>query len=526
MSIPNNFDFHHGLLCVRRTPPSPSRPYLRQKEPRGCRRRLTLPVIRNVLLAVRTLLKSPVVTSVALVSLALRVGANAAIFSLFNQLLLRPLPVTEPERLVNLGAPGPKPGRDTCNRAGRCDAVFSYPMFRDLRRDQTAFTDIAGHRTFGLNITFGGQTVSGEGVQISGSYFPTLGLVPELGRLFGPEVDVPIGGHPQAVLSHDFWQTRLDSDPTAIGTAIVVNGQPMTIVGVAPAGFRGTTLGVRPMIFVPMTMRGRLVADTDEFDNRRSYWVYLFARLAPDVSRAQASAQLEPLYRSILTEVEAPLQINMSDQTMSQFLAKPILLEDGRRGQSGMDEEASAPLILLFVVTGIVVLIACANIANLLLARAAARTSEMAVRLSLGASRRQLLTQLLTESCLLSLMGGIAGILVAGWTLRLVGTLLPPNDATTLQLTLDPAGVGFTLAISALTGLLFGIFPALHSTRSDLITVLKDQAGQPAGARTAARFRTGLVVAQVALSMTLLGAAGLPRRELAQCQSRRPRPAA
>ena len=194
---------------------------------------------------------------------------------------------------------------------------------------------------------------------------------------------------------------------------------------------------------------------------------------------------------------------------MSRFLSKPIPIEDGRRGQSSMDEEANAPLMLLFAVTAIVVLIACANIANLLLARSAARAPEMAVRLSIGASRRHLLTQLLTESSLLALLGGAVGLLVARWTLGVIGTLLPPEGATTLQLTLDPAAMAFTMALSLLTGLLFGIFPALHSTRSDLIVTLKDQAGQPAGARAAARFRTGLVVAQFALSMTLLVAAGL-----------------
>ena len=424
-------------------------------------------------------------------------------------MLLRPLPVVEPGRLVNLEAPGPKPGSDSCNQAGGCDEVFSYPMFRDLKRDQTVFTDIVAHRTLGISMAYEGQTFSGDGMQVSGSYFSTLGLIPALGRLLGPEVDEPIGGHPLVVLSHDFWQTRLDSDPDVLDDAIVVNGRPMTIVGVAPAGFRGTTLGSQPMIFVPISMRSTLVAGFDAFENRRSYWVYLFARLKPNVSIAQARAGLEPLYWSILSEVEAPLQTNMSEQTMSRFLSKPIPIEDGRRGQSSMDEEANAPLMLLFAVTAIVVLIACANIANLLLARSAARAPEMAVRLSIGASRRHLLTQLLTESSLLALLGGAVGLLVARWTLGVIGTLLPPEGATTLQLTLDPAAMAFTMALSLLTGLLFGIFPALHSTRSDLIVTLKDQAGQPAGARAAARFRTGLVVAQFALSMTLLVAAGL-----------------
>ena len=348
----------------------------------------------NLKLAVRTLLKTPIVTGVAVVSLALGIGSNAAIFSLFNQILLRPLPVVEPERLVNLEAPGPKPGSDNCNQAGGCDEVFSYPMFRDLQRGNTVFTDIAAHRTFGGNVVYDGQTFSGQGVQVSGSYFPVLGLVPALGRLLGPEVDEPIGGHPVVVLSHDFWQSRLGGRPDILGDPISVNGQPLTIVGVAPPGFRGTTLGVRPMLFAPITMRTALSAGFDAFENRRSYWVYLFARLKPAVSIAQAGAALEPLYWGILSDVEAALQVSLSEQTMARFVSKPIPIKDGRRGQSSMDEEASAPLMLLFGVTGFVVLIACANIANLLLARAAVRASEMAVRLSLGASRRHLLAQL------------------------------------------------------------------------------------------------------------------------------------
>ena len=465
-------------------------------------------------LAVRTLTRTPFVTAVAVLSLALGIGANTAIFSLFNQLLLRPLPVHAPERLVNLAAPGPKPGSDNCNQAGGCDEVFSYPMFRDLQREQAVFTDIAAHRLFGVNIVHAGETINGDGMQVSGSYFPALGLVPALGRLIGPEVDEPIGGHPVVVLSHDFWRTRLAADPSVIDDAILVNGVAMTIAGVAPPGFNGTTIGARPMVFVPITMRGQVSPGFDDFEDRRSYWAYLFARLKPGMSLEQAQAGLEPLYRGILAGVEAPLQEQMSDQTMAQFLAKPIPLEDGRRGQSSVSEEARAPLVLLFSVTVIVLLIACANIANLLLARSAARAPEMAVRLSIGASRRHLLAQLLTESCVLAIAGGTAGLVVAHWTLGLIGSLLPAEALEAVALTLEPSAVAFTMAVALGTGVLFGLFPALQSTRSDLVSTIKGQAGQPSGARGAARFRAGLVTAQFALSMVLLVAAGLFIRSL------------
>ena len=464
--------------------------------------------MRNITFAVRMLRKTPVVTGVAVVSLALGIGSTAAIFSLISQILLRPLPVVEPARLVNLEAPGPKPGSDSCNTAGGCDEVFSYPMFRDLEREQTVFTHLAAHRTFGINVVYEGRTINGQGVQVAGSYFPALGLQPAAGRLLGPDVDSPVGGHPVAVLSHEFWQVDLGGAPDVLGRALIVNGQPVTIVGVAPAGFRGTTLGVRPLIFVPITM-AVLSGDEDVLENRRAYWVYLFGRLKRNVSITQARAALEPLYQGILAEVEAPLQVNMSDQTMARFVSKPIPIRDGRRGQSSLDDNATAPLLLLFAVTGIVVLIACANVANLLLARLSVRESEMATRLSIGASRRHLLSQLLTESCALALLGGTAGLFVAQWTLYAIGAFLPPEATAVIHLSLDRPAVAFAMVMALGTGLLFGTYPAIHATRAELIGALKAEAGQPAGTRTAARFRNGLVIAQVALAMTLLVAAGL-----------------
>jgi len=472
--------------------------------------------MRNLELAFRTLFKTPFVTVIAIASLALGIGANAGIYSLFNEMLLAPLPVAHPERLVNFGGNTVNPGSQSCGQAGDCDAVFSYKMFRDLEAAPGPFTGVAAHVNVGMNIAFRGQTTSGSGELVSGSYFPVLGVVPALGRLFTAQNDNTIGGNPSAVLSHSYWLTQLGGDPSVIGQPIIVNGQTLTILGVAAAGFSGTTLGNKPDLYVPVTMAEALVSKGwAGFDNRRRYWLYLFARLAPGESMERAQTRENVLYHGIIDNVEAPLQKGLSARTLERFKAKQLTLQDGRRGQSSMHKDARTPLLLLFAITAIVLAIACANIANLLLARAAKRTLEMAVRLSLGATRGQLLGQLLTESVVLAVLGGIAGIAVAFATLKLIASLLPGDIVSTLQFSIGGAAIVFAGALSMATGLLFGLVPALHSTRPDLVTTLRDNSGKTSSTRGAARFRTGLVTAQIALSMALLVSAGLFIKSLA-----------
>ncbi len=460
--------------------------------------------------AVRALLSTPLVTLIAIVSLALGIGANAAIFSMFDQMLLRPLPVPDPGALVNLSAPGPKPGSQSCGQAGDCNDVFSYPMFRDLERTQTPFTGMAAHRPFGVNLAFRGQTLNGGGLLVSGSYFQVLGLQPALGRLFS-RADDGVAGEPHVVvLSYDYWRTRFDGRSDVLNQPLIVNGQPMTIVGVAPRGFDSTILGSRPQVFVPMTMRDAMESYAKgTLENRRAYWAYVFARLKPGVGVDRAMAAVNVPYAAIINDVEAPLQKEMSQQTMKRFRARKVTGVVDPRGQSSLHKEARTPLVLLFSVTGLVLLIACANIANLLLARAAGRSSEMAIRLAIGASRWQVVRQLLTEAGLLAVAGGALGLLVAQWTLDLIAGTLTSRLAQTMAFTLNGRVMLFAAGIAIGTGLLFGLFPALHATRPDLVTALKSQSGQPGGSRTAARFRTTLVTAQVGLSMLLLVGAGL-----------------
>ena len=464
--------------------------------------------MRNVRLAFRTLFRTPFVTAVAVLSLALGIGANTAIFSLTDQVLLRPLPVPEPERLVNLTAPGPNPGSQSCNQTGSCSEVFSYPMFRDLERGQTVLTGLAGHRLFGANFALHGEPFTGQATAVSGSYFRTLGLTPALGRLLGPEDDATLGAGFNAVLSYAFWRGRLGADPTAVGQTITLNGQLMNVVGVAPRDFEGTTFASHPLVFVPLSMSGKL-AGYGRYENRRAYWLYLFGRLKPGVSIAQATAALNGIYRPILNDVEAPLQTGMSTPTMAKFKAKEIGVLPGYRGQSSVHREAKTPLTMLFGVTGVVLLIACANIANLLLARGAGRAKEMGVRLAIGAGRRHLVAQLLTESVILALMGGVASLVVAALTLKLLASLMPADALSFVQFTLQPLVVAFAGALAVGTGLLFGLFPALHSTRANLIDAIRANAGQISGHREAARFRSALVTVQIALATTLLISAGL-----------------
>src|SRR5215510_6694451 len=463
--------------------------------------------MRSLKIAFRTLFRTPVVTAVAIVSLALGIGATAGIFSVFHQVLLQSLAVPGPSELVNLGAPGPKPGFGSCGRAGDCEVVFSYPMFRDLQKIQTAFTDIAAHVGFGANFAYETQTSSGEGLLVSGSYFPVLALRPALGRLLDSNDDKLVGESRVVVLSYNYWSSRFGLDPTVLDRQLIVNGQSLTIVGVAPKGFDGTTIGIRPAVFVPITLRSDVDVDTG-WSLRTDYWAYLFARLRPGVAIEAARASLGTQYHAIINDVEAPLQKDISPQTMTHFRAKPILFAPGGRGQSSVPDQAKTPLRLLLGVTGFVLLIACANIANLLLARSAARAGEMAIRLSIGASRARLIRQLLTESLLLAALGGMAGIVVAHWTLVLVTSLLPSEVQHTIAFSLSGTVILFGIGLTFATGLLFGLFPALHSTRPDLVSTLKNQAGQPSGAKGAARFRLVLATSQIALAMMLLASSG------------------
>jgi predicted permease len=327
-----------------------------------------------------------------------------------------------------------------------------------------------------------------------------------------PDDDRNIGGHFVVVLSFNFWQSRFGADPGVLGQPLLVNGQSMVIVGVGPRNFEGTTLGVQSNVFVPLTMQGLMLNGWTGFENRQSYWAYLFGRLKPGVSIVQARGALNGIYHPIINDVEAPLQKGMSDKTMARFRAKEIVVDPGSQGQSSIFKQAKTPLFMLFGVTAVVLLIACANIANLLLARGAGRATEMGVRLALGASRTQLMVQLLTESVVLALMGGVASLIVAKWTLVLIGSLLPPDAG--LKFELQSSVLVFSAVMSVVTGLLFGMFPALHSTRTDLITEIRSGAGQISGHRGAARFRATLVTAQIALATALLISAGLFMKSL------------
>ena len=471
--------------------------------------------------ALRGLRRNPGFVATAVLCLALGIGANVATFSLFEELLLRRLPVEMPERLVNLEAPGPKPGGDNCNQSGSCQAVFSYPMFRDLEQGVDHFAGFAAHRLILANIVHDRAALFGDGALVSGSYFSLLGLRPAVGRLFTPADDKAFGAHPVAVLSHRYWTERLGGDPAVIGSRLLINNQPLTIVGVAPKEFEGTTVGVRPNVFIPLTMVSSVtpwIGSEQAIGSRRRYWLYVLGRLQSGASIQEARTAINGVYSRILETVEAPLQEGMSEQTLAQFKRRQVVVEDGSRGQSNLQRDTRTPLVLLFSITGLVVLIACANIANLLLARGATRTTEMGIRLSLGAGRRRLVTQMLVESCLLALFGGLASLIVAQGTLGIIGSLLPAaggiGTGMALDLGIRPSVIAFAAALSLGAGLLFGMFPALQSTRSDIIATIRAGSGQLSDARGAARFRSALVTLQIAMSMALLISAGLFIRSL------------
>jgi predicted permease len=459
--------------------------------------------------AFRTLMTTPVVSLVAIASLALGIGANTAIFSVFDQILLQRLPVHEPERLANLTANGPRNGSNSTNIAGNSTSTFSYGMFRDLEKGQQVFTGLAAHTQFGVNLAYKGQASSGDGMLVSGSYFPVLQLVPLAGRLFDPSDDKTPGAHRVVVLSARYWTNQFNRDPAILKNQLTVNGVAMTVIGVAPEGFYSTSLGAMPDVFVPISMQEMMAPGGMKLDDRRHYWIYLFGRLKDGVSLKQAEAAMNPLFHGILESTDLALQKNMSDQTRQRFRTQTMTLEDGSRGQSSVLTQGQAPLAILLAITGLVLLIACANVANLLLARAAGRAREISVRMAIGARRGQVISQLLTESVVLSVISAVAGLLVSYVTIRLLISFLPPEALLPLSASVDRTSLLFALGAAIVTGLLFGLFPALHATRQDLVTAIKDDAGSVSSSGSAALFRKVLVTGQMALSLLLLISAGL-----------------
>jgi predicted permease len=466
---------------------------------------------RDVRYGARQFRLNPLFTTVAVLSLALGIGANTAVFTLLDQLVLRLLPVHDPERLVMIWSTGPHFGGNAGARTA------SYPMYQDFQRNAKAFDFVFCRFETSSSITVDGGTERVNAELISGNYFQALGVGPAVGRVFAPEADDQIyKGHPSVVLSYQYWIRRFASDPHVVGKKILVNNYPMEIAGVSAAGFAGLDPVRPPDIRVPILMTPLMTPGRDDLANRRSQWVQIFARLKPGYTVELARASLQPLFHQILRQEALELAISRRSQhDRDQFLNRTALVETAATGYSGLRQQYSTALTVLMCMAGLILVIACSNVASLLIARAVARQRETAVRLAIGGGRTALIRQLLVESILLSLAGTALGLGLSVAATHGLLSMLPVNGAT-LMLHAEPDGriLLFSAGLAFATALLFGVGPALQATRLDLVTTLKDLAGAVTGARGSARFRKVLVVAQVALSFLLLVGAGLFTRTL------------
>jgi predicted permease len=466
--------------------------------------------------AFRSLRKAPLFATVAVLSLALGIGANTAIFSLLDQVLLRLLPVKNPKELVMFIMRGQHYGGNWGPNA------ISYPMYRDFQDHNEVFSDMFGRFSFGADLTIDGGTDRAQAEMVSGTYFPAMGVGAALGRTFTPDDDKTPSGHPLVVLSYSFWDTHFAKDPKVLGKTVRVNNIPMTIVGVAQSGFNGIDVGNAAQIFIPLVMQPEMNPFAKGFlKDRRTRWVNVFGRLKPGVTQVQAQASLQPFMHSILEmEVREPAFRTASDIVREQFLKCYMDLVPGSQGRSFLRVQLRAPLWVLMSITGTVLLIACANLANLLLARAAGREKEVAVRLAVGASRWRIMKQLLTESLLLAALGGVAGTAIAFAADKMLLAAFVPSDATGVNISTTPdlRVLLFTFGLTVFTGLLFGLFPALRTTKPYIAPTLKDQAGAVVGGGNV-KLRKALVASQVMLSLLLLVGAGLFLKSLSNLRN-------
>ncbi len=461
---------------------------------------------------IRTLVKNPGFTVIAVMTLALGLGANTAIFSITDQILLRMLPVEKPQEIVVLRSPGPKSGRVTSD--GDPANSFSYPMYKEIRDKNNIFAGLLARYPVSLSVAGEGQTERADGELVSGNYFDVLGVRPALGRVFTDEDDKVAGAGTVVVLSHGYWSRRFGADPNILNKTLTVNNVLMTIVGVTREGFTGVQVGQAPQMFIPITMKAQMTPNWDGLNEHKDYWLAIMGRLKPGLTAEQAEKAFAPIYAQILEET-LPVAGKFSPEGQQRFLTKPMFLDTGSRGRPILQREAKTPLWILMGMVALVLLIACANVANLLMARGAARQREIAIRMAVGAGRWRLVRQFMIESLVLSIIGGAAGLLVASWTISaLIASISGNFGAEGLSDKLDLRLLGFNLGLSILTGLVFGLLPAIKATRLNLESTLREQGSSVSGSIGQVRFRKGLVVSQVVLTTVLLVGAGLFTRSL------------
>ena len=464
-------------------------------------------MLQDFLYAIRNLRRSPLFTIVALFSLSLGIGANSAVFTIADQVLLRLIPVKHARQLVFFTSPGPQNGRVFGENR------FSYPMYRDFRDHNTVFEDVAARFPTAINLSYNNRSERIEAELVSGSWFDTLGLTTSLGRGLTVADDLVPSAHPVVVLTYDYWKSRFNGNSGILNQTVLLNGHPMTVVGVAAPGYHGFDPGARVDALVPTMMKAEMTPTWNDLSERRVLWLQLVGRLRAGVSPRQAQASLEPYYHGLLI-MEMQTMKFRTERIRSGFATKPLIFVSAGKGISDLRDEFSDPLLILGGMVGLLLLIACANVANLLLARSVSRQKEIAIRLAVGASRFLLVRQLIAESLVLSLAGGALGILFAWWTGGALLSLLPDSADLPLTATPDLRVFAFTFALSVLTGVLFGFVPAWQATSPKLALTLKDYAGNVSAGGGNVRLRKALVVSQVALSLLMLIAATLFARSL------------